>query len=113
MNLDPNVQSTIGKAAEKIHTVLQKEFHYTLHPGKSGGSSELETFLFDTKTGYCTHYATAAIMMFRSLGVPARLAQGYMIRGDYVNRLSGRPCTTAMPMPGLEIYIPEARLVSL
>lgn len=108
MNLDPDVQSTIGKAAEKIHTVLQKKFHYTLHPGKSGGSSELETFLFDTKTGYCTHYATAAIMMFRSLGVPARLVQGYMIRGDYVKPTKWTPVYDRNAHAWVEIYIPEA-----
>lgn len=108
MNLDPDVQSTIGKAAEKIHTVLQKDFHYTLHPGKSGEASELETFLFDTKTGYCTHYATAAIMMFRSLGIPARLAQGYMIRGDYVKPTEWTPVYDRNAHAWVEIYIPDA-----
>lgn len=108
MNLDPDVQSTIGKAAEKIHTVLQKDFHYTLHPGKSRAGSELETFLFDTKTGYCTHYATAAIMMFRSLGVPARLSQGYMIRGEYLKKQEWTPVYDRNAHAWVEIYIPDA-----
>lgn len=108
MKLDSDVQSTIGKAAEKIHTVLQKDFHYTLHPGKSRAGSELETFLFDTKTGYCTHYATAAIMMFRSLGVPARLAQGYMIRGEYLKKQEWTPVYDRNAHAWVEIYIPDA-----
>jgi hypothetical protein len=34
-------------------------------------------FLLDTKTGYCNYYASAEVLMLRSLGIPARLAVGY------------------------------------
>lgn len=34
-------------------------------------------FLFDLKAGYCDYYATAMVVMARSLGIPARLAVGY------------------------------------
>ena len=37
----------------------------------------MEWFLFDGKTGFCNYYATAEVLMLRSLGVPARFAVGY------------------------------------
>jgi hypothetical protein len=42
----------------------------------------VDWFLFDVKTGYCEQFATAEILMLRSLGIPARLATGYTT-GDY------------------------------
>ncbi|MCB9150587.1 MAG: transglutaminase domain-containing protein [Caldilineaceae bacterium] len=33
-------------------------------------------FLFDIKEGYCDYYATAMVMMLRSLGIPARAVSG-------------------------------------
>ena len=37
---------------------------------------------FDDRQGYCSHYATALVVMARSLGIPARLAAGYS-SGEY------------------------------
>lgn len=34
-------------------------------------------FLFDLKRGFCNYYATAEVLLVRSLGIPARLAVGY------------------------------------
>jgi len=42
----------------------------------------LEWFLFDYKVGFCNYYASAEVVMLRSLGVPARMAAGYA-RGTY------------------------------
>lgn len=37
----------------------------------------VDWFLFDLKEGFCNYYATAEVIMLRSLGIPARLAVGY------------------------------------
>jgi len=37
----------------------------------------LEWFLFDERAGFCNYYASAEVMMLRSLGIPARLVAGY------------------------------------
>ena len=37
----------------------------------------IDWMLFDAKQGFCNYYATAEIMMLRSLGIPSRLAVGY------------------------------------
>ena len=42
----------------------------------------IDWFLFDYQIGYCNFYASAEVIMLRSLGIPARLAAGYA-RGEY------------------------------
>ena len=37
----------------------------------------VDFFLFDSKIGFCEHYASALAMMSRALGIPARLVAGY------------------------------------
>ena len=62
---------------------LQRTYRYTLDlPRVPTGRDPVDWFLFDVKTGYCEQFATAATLMLRSLGVPARLATGYAT-GDY------------------------------
>jgi transglutaminase-like putative cysteine protease len=42
----------------------------------------VEYFLFDVKEGYFDYHASAMVVMLRSLGIPARIAVGYVIRGE-------------------------------
>ena len=39
-------------------------------------------FLSDSRRGYCMHYASAATLMLRALGVPARYVQGYTVQTE-------------------------------
>ncbi len=36
-------------------------------------------FFTQQASGYCIHYATAAVVMYRSLGIPARVCEGYLV----------------------------------
>jgi protein-glutamine gamma-glutamyltransferase len=66
-----------------VTTYLQRTYHYSLQlPPVPAGRDPVDWFLFDVKTGYCEQFATAATLMLRSLGIPARLATGYG-PGDY------------------------------
>ncbi|MBR2696534.1 MAG: transglutaminase domain-containing protein, partial [Parasporobacterium sp.] len=58
---------------------LEDNFIYTEDPGKpEKGKSGLEQFL-ESHKGYDVHYATAATLMFRYYGIPARYVEGYLI----------------------------------
>lgn len=46
-------------------------------PGPRPGEDGVDYFLFREQAGYCDYYASSMAVMLRSLGVPARLAQGY------------------------------------
>ena len=47
------------------------------------GRDSIDDFLFDTKTGFCEHYASAFTFLMRAAGVPARVVVGY--QGGYWN----------------------------
>jgi hypothetical protein len=42
------------------------------------GADPVEYFLFEQKSGFCLYYASAMATMLRSVGVPSRLAVGYL-----------------------------------
>ncbi|HEX2979409.1 MAG TPA: transglutaminase-like domain-containing protein [Anaerolineaceae bacterium] len=52
------------------------EYQRVISPAPEG-QDPLEWFLFNSKTGFCNYYATAEVLMLRSVGVPARMAVGY------------------------------------
>lgn len=54
------------------------EFVYSTDVDVLRGDGALETFLFETRTGYCEYYATAMAVMLRSTGVPARVSVGFL-----------------------------------
>jgi transglutaminase-like putative cysteine protease len=61
-----------------VTAYLQKNYRYSLELGHvPPGRDPMDWFLFDVKVGYCEQFATAEVMMLRSLGIPARLATGY------------------------------------
>ena len=39
-------------------------------------------FLQNAETGYCVHYATAAAVIYRALGIPARVTDGFLFRAQ-------------------------------
>lgn len=42
-----------------------------------GTTDPLEYFLFESKQGFCNYYASAEVLMLRSIGIPARMAVGF------------------------------------
>ena len=57
-------------------------FTYSEQPGRTPGLPPLVGFVVDTKTGYCQHFAGAMAVMLRLLGIPARVAAGF-VSGTY------------------------------
>lgn len=54
-----------------------QEFYYTLKPPTSLGNDTIDEFLFDSKRGFCAHYASAFAVMMRQAGIPSRIVSGY------------------------------------
>jgi transglutaminase-like putative cysteine protease len=61
-------------------------YSYTLTPPALGRNS-VDEFLFDTRAGFCEHYASAFVFMMRALDVPARVVTGY--QGGELNPVDG------------------------
>jgi protein-glutamine gamma-glutamyltransferase len=67
----------------------QPLYRYTDNPGVPGipGANKIFYFLFESHSGYCTYYATSTLFLLRSLGIPARVAAGFLT----VDRASKNP----------------------
>jgi protein-glutamine gamma-glutamyltransferase len=61
---------------------FNREYIYTLEP-PALGRNPVDEFLFETKQGFCEHYASAFVFLMRSAGVPSRVVLGY--QGGEVN----------------------------
>ncbi len=62
-----------------IRDYLGKEGIYSLRSKHASASDPTGHFLFGDKTGYCVHFAHAAVYLLRAAGVPSRVATGYAI----------------------------------
>ncbi len=62
-----------------ITSWLGHEGTYSLRSRHAGAEDPTAHFLFGDKTGYCVHFAHAAAYLMRSVGVPARVAAGYVV----------------------------------
>jgi transglutaminase-like putative cysteine protease len=72
-----------------VNAVLQRfrnqQYLYTRQPPRLFGDPT-DAFLFDTKRGYCEHYASSFTVLMRLAGIPARVVTGY--QGGEMNPLS-------------------------
>ncbi len=66
---------------EYIDTVLkrytQQDYYYTLRPPVLGEQNTIDKFLFESKKGFCAHYAGSFVFLMRAAGIPARVITGY------------------------------------
>ncbi len=58
----------------------QPLFKYSDNPGIPGipSANKLNYFLFENRKGYCAYYAGATLFMLRALGIPSRIAAGFL-----------------------------------
>jgi transglutaminase-like putative cysteine protease len=63
---------------QEVLTAFRREkFVYTLEPPLLG-THTTDEFLFDTRAGFCEHYASAFVILMRAAGIPARVVTGYL-----------------------------------
>jgi transglutaminase-like putative cysteine protease len=72
-------EAFITNVMEKFN---KEEYFYTLEPPVLG-SNPVDRFLFDTRRGFCEHYASAFAFMMRAVGIPSRVVLGY--QGGEIN----------------------------
>jgi hypothetical protein len=77
---DAEAASPFDKA-KAIETFLKTRFGYTLNL-KISGDDPLAEFLFEAREGHCEYFATAMVIMLRTLGIPARIVNGFQM-GEY------------------------------
>jgi transglutaminase-like putative cysteine protease len=73
-------------AGAMLRMFRTQPYHYTLDPPRLSENA-VDEFLFETRSGFCEHYAAAFTMVMRAAGVPARIVTGY--QGGEFNPLGG------------------------
>lgn len=72
---------------EEVVDALDEHCNYVLNPGVTPTDQDFVSyFLQKQEEGFCVHFASAAALLYRYLGIPARYCEGYAI--DYVDALS-------------------------
>lgn len=67
-------------------------FKYSLNPPPlRPGQDLVDTFLFETKAGYCVHFASAMTVLLRAVGIPARLVEGFRLEQPSEDELQYTP----------------------
>lgn len=63
---------------EKVIRYLHEQCSYSMTPGKTPRDQDFITyFLMEKHKGFCVHFASSAVMIFRKMGIPARYIEGY------------------------------------
>lgn len=79
-----------GSPAAFVQEILNKfrdeEYFYTLEPPRLEADS-VDDFLFNTRRGFCEHFASAFTFLARAAGIPARVVAGY--QGGEFNPMGG------------------------
>lgn len=95
-----------AEQAERIETYLLQNYDYTLDLLGFDSGSPVEDFLFSTRRGHCEYFASSMVLMLRSVGIPSRLATGYLgaeynpFEGYYIVRQSNAHAW-------VEAYLPD------
>jgi transglutaminase-like putative cysteine protease len=73
-------------AKHVLKMFTEEEYFYTLRPPLLAENG-MDQFLFETRQGFCEHYAAAFVYMMRAAGIPSRVVAGY--QGGEINPVNG------------------------
>ena len=93
------------KAAE-IELYLRTRFGYTLTQPDPPPADPLAHFLFKRQAGHCEYFATAMTVMMRSLGIPARYINGFLL-GEYNDVADSYIVRGSDAHSWVEVYFPR------
>ncbi len=75
--LRSSVEGNLDYARAVLQHFNRQAFFYTLQP-QLLGDTPVDEFLFETRAGFCEHYAAAFVVLMRGAGIPARVVTGYL-----------------------------------
>jgi hypothetical protein len=87
--LDPRFRVLAGALAanalsdrarlESTVSWLRSRYAYSLDVGEFQTADPLAEFLFEKRSGYCSYFASAAVVLLRMQGIPARYVKGFSV----------------------------------
>jgi hypothetical protein len=114
--LDPRVEEfarentrsapTAYDKARALENFFKTSFSYSLN-AKRADRDPLAEFLFETREGHCEYFATAMAVSLRTLGIPARIVNGFQM-GEYNDINNLYTVRDADAHSWVEVYFPKA-----
>jgi hypothetical protein len=95
-----------AEQAERIERHLIQDYEYTLDLLRRSSERPIDDFLFRYRSGHCEYFASAMVLMLRSIGIPARFVTGFLgaeynpFEGYYIVRQSNAHAW-------VEAYLPD------
>ena len=75
--IEPLQDASLNEVTSFLTDYFQRQIYYSLTPPAAPDFAPVDALLFDSKTGFCGHYANAVTYVYRSLGWPARVVTGF------------------------------------
>lgn len=109
---DFSIYWNTAERAEAIAEFVRNSAEYDLNTLRMPSDREnfAQWFLEESGTGYCVHFATAAAVLLRAAGIPARYVEGYLVEAK-----AGEPVavTSKSAHAWVEYYVPEVGWIPL
>jgi len=119
-NLDPRImqladqvsrnESSPFQQATTIERYLATKYHYTLEQPTVPPRDPIANFLFERKQGHCEYFASAMVLMLRTIGISSRVVNGFHggqyndVTGSYIVRASDAHSWVEAYFPGYGWY---------
>ena len=98
--------SSVTEKAALVEGYLKRNYAYTLNLTWTPGPQPLSTFLLKAKAGHCEYFASSMAILLRSVGIPTRLVNGFLmgeynpVGGNYIIRESDAHSWVEVYTPG-------------
>jgi hypothetical protein len=90
-----------------IERYLAGQYRYTLELPNEREADPIAAFLFERREGHCEYFASAMAVMLRQIGIPSRVATGFL--GGVYNPISGWHVVRASDAHSwVEAWLPDA-----
>ncbi len=96
--------------ASMLELFLRTKYGYTLELPDVPKEDPLAHFLFERRRGHCEYFASSMAVMLRTLGIPARVANGFLtgeyndVGNDYIVRARDAHSWVEVYFPGYDWY---------
>jgi transglutaminase-like putative cysteine protease len=92
--------------ASEIESYLREYTYNEQIEAPPEGVDGVDYFLFESKEGYCNYYASSMAVLARSVGIPARVAAGY-VQGDWEREAAAYRVREHHSHAWVEVYLPR------
>ena len=98
--------NSVFDQALAINNYLRNTYRYKDNVEIPQGEDPLEWFIFSGREGFCNYFASAEVLMLRSIGIPSRIvvgfAQGERLKDEYIYEVRKKDSHS-----WVEVFFPE------